>query len=240
MQLCAQAGGPPVPVSEDLFRVLDRAVELSRRSDGAFDVTVGPLVALWREARTTGRLPSQEQLDKAREAVGWQKIRLDRRRRTVQLLVPGMKLDLGGIAKGYAADSALATLRENGITRALIEAGGDIVVGDSPPDRDTWRIDLPPGDDPAQPRSLLLARGAVSTSGDTEQFVEIDGKRYSHIVDPRTGLGLTDRVSTTVLAPNGLTADSLATAACLLDARRAATLIRSYPGARLLLRVAQP
>ena len=238
MRLCAQAGGPPVRVSDDLFLVLRRAHDLARRSNGAFDVTVGPLVVLWRKARKIGALPDAAQLRRARELTGWRKMRLDEQARTVQLLVPGMRLDLGGIAKGYAGDCALAVLKEQGITRALFEAGGDIVVGDPPPGTDGWAVTL--FDAKAKQRPFKLANSAISTSGDTEQFVEIDGKRYSHVVDPHTGLGLTNRIAVTIIAREGITSDSLSKAVGVLGSRKGVratrSLTRSFPGASASVR----
>ena len=236
MQLCARAGGPPVKVSDDLFFVLQYAQALSKRTNGAFDVTVGPYVQLWRQARKTGRLPSTEALQSARKLVGWWKMRLNSEAKTVQLLVPGMQLDLGGIAKGYILDCALATLKKHGIASALIEAGGDIVVGDAPPGERGWRIEI--ANASPDKRMVILANSAISSSGDVEQYVEFNGKRYSHIVDPRTGLGLTTRIAVTVIAPNGITSDSLATALCVLGEEEGMKLIRSIPGVRAYIRKA--
>jgi thiamine biosynthesis lipoprotein len=212
MRLCRKAGGgDPVPVSEELLFVLSRGQEVSRLSGGAFDVTVGPVVHLWRLARRTERLPDPDDLNKALALVGHEKVRLDPKARTVRLLVPGMKLDLGGIAKGYAADEALKVLARHGVTRALVAAGGDIAVSGPPPDADGWTIGVAPLEDPDRKpsRYLVLKDGAVSTSGDAEQYAEIGGKRYSHIVDPHTGIGLVGRASATVVAPHGIMADSL-------------------------------
>jgi len=234
MRLCARAGSPPMRVSKDLFFVLQRACSLSERSSGAFDVTVGPFVQLWRQARKNKALPSAEKLQQARDRVSWRKIRLDPKARTVELTVPGMRLDLGGIAKGYTCDCALKTLRRYGITRALIEAGGDIVVGDPPPGRKGWLVDI--AATAPQVRSVLLSCKAISTSGDTEQYVEFEGRRYSHIVDPRTGLGLTSRIAATVIAPDGITSDSLATAACVLGEEKGRALVQSVPGTQIYIR----
>lgn len=234
MRLCAQAGGPPVRVSDDLFLVLQQAQALAQRTGGAFDVTVGPYVRLWRRARKTGQFPSAEELQRARARVGWRKMRLNPDTKTVQLLVPGMQLDLGGIAKGYALDCALATLKQQGITRALLEAGGDIVVGEAPPGEPGWRIEI--ANAVPEKRFVTLVNAAISSSGDVEQYIEFNGKRYSHIVDPRTGLGLTNRLAVTVIAPQGITSDSLATAACVLGERKGRELIRSVPGARAYVR----
>ena len=226
MRLCAQAGGAPTPISADLFTVLEHAQALAERSGGAFDITAGPIVRLWRHARRSGQMPSDQALDRARRLTGWTRLQLDAQRQTAQLLTAGMQLDLGGIAKGYAGDSALAVLHGAGLTRAMYEAGGDIVVADPPPGRPGWIIRIAETE-----RQLTLANAAVSTSGDTEQFVVIDAVRYAHIVDPRTALGMTSRVAATVVAPNGITADSLATAACVLGPSAGQRLVRTYAGA---------
>jgi FAD:protein FMN transferase len=237
MQLCQKAGGDPVRVSEPLFYVLSRAQEVSRLSDGAFDVTVGPVVRLWRRARKTQQLPDPQKLAQARALVGYQNLRLDEKARTVQLLKPGMQLDLGGIAKGYAADEALGVLQQQGITRALVAAGGDIAVSGPPPDAEGWTIGIAPLENPNQKpsRYLLLHDAAVSTSGDAEQYVEIDGKRYSHIVDPRTGLGLVGRQSITVVARHGIDADSLTKVLSVLGPERGLPIIDGLEGVAALV-----
>jgi thiamine biosynthesis lipoprotein len=232
----AAAEGKAVPVSEDLWRVLSEAQALSRRSGGAFDVTVGPVVRLWRRARRRHRLPSPDQLQRARELVGYQLIRLDPRRHAVELLKPGMQLDLGGIAKGYAVDEALAVLRKSGIRRALVDAGGDIALGDPPPGKPGWRIGIAPLEPDGPPsRFLWLSRTGIATSGDTWQYVEIGGRRYSHIVDPHTGLGLTDHSSVTVVAPTGMLADGLASAVSVLGPQKGVKLIEESPGTAALI-----
>jgi len=227
MKLCARAGGPAIGVSEDLFTVLAAAQDLSRRSEGAFDVTVGPFTQLWRLSRRTEKLPAPATLAAAKALVGFEKVRLDAKARTVELTTAGMKLDLGGIAKGFAADEALKVLRGKGINRALVAAGGDIAVGDAPPQSEGWRVGIAPLEHPTKPatRILLLTNAAVSTAGDTEQFVEIEGVRYSHILDPRTGLGLVGRCSITVVAARGLVSDGLDTAACVLGPVRGMKLV---------------
>jgi thiamine biosynthesis lipoprotein len=227
MRLCQKAGGDPVPVSDDLFRVLEQSQEIARLSDGAFDVTVGPVVRLWRQARRSHEMPDPKELARARELVGYKNVRLDAKSRTVQLLMPDMRLDLGGIGKGYAADAALTTLKELGITQALVAAGGDIAVSGPPPEADGWTIGIAPLLDPvAKPnRYLVLHDAAVSTSGDSEQYLEIHGKRYSHIVDPRTGIGLVDRMSVTVVAPHGIIADPMTKVVSVLGPERGLALI---------------
>jgi thiamine biosynthesis lipoprotein len=227
MQLCQRAVNRWVRVSRELFYVLWRAQNLAAQTAGAFDITIGPLVLLWREAGRTKQLPDEATLNEAKARVGWQKLILSKRRRAAQLARAGMRLDLGGIAKGYACDEALRTLTRFGIRRALVQMGGDLVVGDPPPDQPGWRIELPGLD--GQEQTLLLRRRALSTSGSTEQYVEIGGKRYAHIIDPRTGLGLTHLTLARVQAPDGITADSLATAACVMGAEAIDRLKRLYP-----------
>ena len=241
-RLSRSAGsGQAVKVSDELWWVLKRAQKLAQRTDGAFDVTVGPVVSLWRKARREKKLPEPARLAQALQAVGYKKLRLDSRRQTVQLLAPRMRLDLGAIAKGYAADEALKVLRRRGITRALVAGGGDMAMGDPPPGTKGWRIEIAPLDTTNSPpaRFVLLANAGLATSGDLFQHVTIDGKRYSHIVDPRTGIGLTDHSLVTVIAPDAITADSLATAVSVLGPEKGKKLIENTKGAAVRI-VRQP
>jgi len=237
-RLCDTAGsGRAVPISADLMKVLAHSQELARRTNGAFDVTVGPLVRLWRRARRMKEMPSHKRLAEALAATGFQHLELDPERGTAKLLRPGMQLDLGGIGQGYAADEALKMLRQHGITRALVDASGDIALGDPPPGKSGWRIGVAPLEtsDAAPSRYLLLANIGVSTSGGALQYVELGGKRYSHIVDPHTGLGLTDRSSVTLIAPDTTMADSLATAVSVLGPEAGLKLIEATPGTTALI-----
>lgn len=226
-RLCERAGGPSVPVSNDLFRVVSFAQDIARLTEGAFDVTVGPVVRLWRDARRTGHLPADAERQAALRLVGFNKIILDRAQRSILLEKPGMQLDLGGIAKGYAGDCALEVLRRHGIMSALFEAGGDIVVGDPPPGTSGWKVAMLTRSRRRHIRTL--ANCAISTSGATEQFVEIGGKRYSHIVNPVSGLGLTHRTLVTVIAPYGLLSDPLSTALSVMGPDRGAQVLRQFP-----------
>jgi thiamine biosynthesis lipoprotein len=227
MQLCKNAVRRPVHVSNELFFVISRAQEVSEASDGAFDITVGPVVRLWRRARKIHELPAPDKLAAARALIGYKNIRLNIELHTVELLKPEMQLDLGGIAKGYAADEALAVLAKHGIDRALVAASGDIAVSGPPPDAKGWKIGVAPLQDPdsAPSRYLMLSHAAVSTSGDAEQHIEINGRRYSHIVDPRTGIGLLGRQSATVVAPYGIMADSLTKVVCVLGPKKGFEII---------------
>jgi thiamine biosynthesis lipoprotein len=231
MRLCDQPYGTPVPVSDDLFQIIQISRRIAQSSNGAFDITVGPYVRLWRFSRKRKTLPSQSELAKARAAVGWQKLRLDAKRRTVTLLAPDMRLDLGGIGKGYSADQALKILRGRGINRALVAASGDIAIGDAPPGHAGWRIGIAAYGTRTNEvaRYVQLRNAGVSTSGDSEQFIEIGGVRYSHIVDPRTGLGLTERIQDTVIGPNATVTDSLDTTVNVLGADAGMKLVEATP-----------
>ncbi|GMV71173.1 MAG: FAD:protein FMN transferase [Phycisphaerales bacterium] len=213
-RLSDAAGGPAMPVSEDLYRVLDLARRFSEATGGAFDPTVGPVVRLWRQARREGQLPDRQALEGVLGTVGWQGIELHRDIRSVRLARPGMRLDLGGIGKGFIADRVGEVLRDQGVCCFLVDLGGDLLAGDAPPDRAGWTVVVRTGHGDAT--TLTVANAGVATSGDTAQFVEIEGVRYSHIVDPRTGLGLTNCIAATVIAPDATTADALASAVCVL------------------------
>jgi len=221
-----------VSVSDDLWQVLEKAQQVAILSDGAFDVTVGPCVVLWRKARRLKELPPTEALTNALKAVGYQKMKLNRSKHTVELLAPSMKLDLGGIAKGFAADEALKTLRNFGIRSALVAASGDIAVSDPPPGKKGWRVEVAPLDIPNPPpkRFVLLANAAVSTSGDMFQRLEIGGVRYSHIVDPRTGIGLTDHSLVTTIARDGMTADAISKVVAICGHAVGFPIIRKISG----------
>jgi thiamine biosynthesis lipoprotein len=227
----------PVPVGDDLWRVLVWAAEIRDATAGAFDVTVGPLTTVWRRARRSGRLPPADTLAAARAAVGADALLLDREARTVRLTRPGMRLDAGGIGRGYALDRALEVLTAHGITAAMIDCSGDVVMSGPPPGAAGWRIAIrpfagtPAGGGGADERGppLLLTHAAVTTSGDAYQFVEIDGVRYSHVVDPRTGLGVTGRTAVTVIAPDATTADALATALSVLGPDAGLEALAAFP-----------
>ncbi len=216
----------PAAVSPEMWKVLTWSQSLSERTEGAFDVTVGPLTRLWRRARRQRRLPSEERLRQALSSVGYRDIQLDPEIKSVRLTASDMRLDFGGVAKGFAADEARRALKERGISRVLINGGGDVTVGCPPPGQVGWRVGVAPLEPNAPPsRVLELANCAIATSGDAWQYVEIDGTRYSHIVDPHTGLGLTRRTSVSVIARDGMTADALASAVSVLGPERGLPLV---------------
>lgn len=229
-QLSRTSGsGKAVKVSDDLFAVLKESVRMAELSDGLFDITIGPMSKFWRVVRMSPdpQLPSEEELADLQKKVGYQHIRLNEEDQTVELLKPNMQLDLGGVAKGYAAEEALKVLKNYGIERALIDAGGDVTLDNPPPGRGAWNVVVPKNQKSEENRfvTLQVADRTVTTSGDLFQFVEIEGKRYSHIINPITGLGTTNQVQATVIAPNGMTADALSSILMLMSPEEGITLI---------------
>ena len=211
-RLTASAATGPQTLSPDLFAILDTSLRIAQATGGAFDPTIGPLTTLWRASRRSGTLPDLATLTRARQSTGYTLLTLNRKLRTAALARRGMRLDLGGIGKGWACAEALDVLTAQGITSALIESGGDIAVSGPPPGTEGWAIAF-------DESTLTLTHSGISTSGDTEQFVLIGGRRYSHIVNPRTGLGDTQQAAASVVIPNdkggARLSDPLATAVTL-------------------------
>ncbi|GBC84209.1 FAD:protein FMN transferase [bacterium HR11] len=223
-----RAGGPPVPVSEPLWDVLEQALAYSRETEGAFDVTVGPLVQLWGFLEGPRRVPSDEEIAQARTRVGYRKIELDPLRRTVRLATPGMVLDFGGIAKGYALDRAVERLRQAGLRHGLLNFGGEIyAMGASDGTDQPWTLAVRHPRRPDQAWQAFQVRDmAVSTSGDYERFFVVRGRRYGHILSPWTGRPVeTDVVSVTVVTPSATEADALSTAFLVMGPERAQALV---------------
>ncbi len=216
MRLCASAGSGPVAVSADLLSVLGEAQALAAASGGVFDVTCGPAVALWRQARRTAVLPAANNIADAWTHMGWRKLKLDAVAGTAELLQPGMRLDLGGIGKGWALDAALAAVAAAGAPIAMIEMGGDLVAGDPPPGEPGWRVAAGCGEGGAPPQDFVLSHAALATSGDSSQSVEIGGVHYSHVIDARTGQALVNHLCCTVVADRAALSDGLATAGRIL------------------------
>lgn len=216
-------------VGDDLWRVLVAAERFREDTRGAYDISVGPLTTLWRQARRSGRLPRADKLATARATVGAGAVELIAERRAVRLPRLGTRLDPGGIGMGYAADRAMLVLVDHGIAAALIEASGDILVSGPPPGTAGWRVAVAPLAPGGDGEVLTLTHAAVTTSGDAYQAVEIDGVRYSHIVDPRTGLGVQGASAVTVVAGDAMTADALATAASVLGPDEGPAILADFP-----------
>lgn len=229
------AAGREVHLSGQTVAVLRRAAEISELSGGAFDVTAAPLIRLWKETIESRRLPDAASLEAAKGLVGYRRLTLGANSARLE---PGMSVDLGGIAKGHAVDKAVEALKAEGVTSALIDAGGDGCALGTRPDGEPWRVGI---QDPASeaeealPRALLLSDAAYATSGDYRQQVEIDGVRYAHIVDPRTGEPARAAASVTVIAPDCTTADALATALTVLGPDEGLALVETLPDVECLV-----
>ena len=222
--------GKPTKVSSILMELLCTARQAYNNSYGSFDITVGPLSRLWRNARKSQQFPNASAINEARKSVGFNKVQLDSGAQTITFLQPNMQLDMGGIAKGYAADKVLALLQSFGITNALVDAGGDMVAFGMPLQKKGWRVgvNIPGQQEALWKRKLILSNRAVATSGDAYQFMLHKGKKYAHIIDARTGYGVTFQRNVTVVAPNATTADWLATACSILTLDQVKILAKKY------------
>ena len=222
--------GERIALSADLFKILRQAEGIAADSEGAFDITAGPFVRLWRLSKKNRRLPTEAQIIAARSRSGFHLLSLDPFDRTATKLSEGMLFDLGGIAKGVAADEALGILKESGFPRALVAASGDIVVGDPPPGKPNWTVQIEAVagiNENLPPIFIHLNKAAVSTSGDTRQYVEIDGNRYSHIVSTDTGLGISEGIAASVIAPSAMLSDAYATTVALLGEKEGLQFIEN-------------
>lgn len=228
------AGGDPVQVSDETFTVLEKAQECSELSGGAFDATIGPVVDAWGFGTDNPHVPDPPVLARALSFVNWRALELNPDGKTVRLVSPAMSIDLGGIAKGYAADRAAAVLRGRGIRHALIDAGGDIVAVGARPDGKPWRIGIrdPRGESPADTIGPVIdvEDGAVVTSGDYERFFVANGERYHHIFDPATGRPAKLARSATVIAKDSCDADMLSTAVFVLGPADGVRLVERLDG----------
>ena len=229
----------PFKASPELLEIVTRSLEISKLTDGAFDITCGNVTRLWRSMKNRKQLPPPDRLATAKAAMDWKAVKVDTQASTITLTKPGMLLDLGGVAKGYAADSVLKLLRDkHHLTRAIVIAGGDIAIGDPPPGKQGWEVGLrtcigPIGGGTKKLDSVLLKNAAVSTSGDLYQAVIIEGKRYAHIISPKSGLGVTESVSCSVVAPDGTTSDALATAMVVLGREKGEEIAKQIPSITL-------
>jgi thiamine biosynthesis lipoprotein len=199
----------PVHVSGELFAVLSAAAELSEATEGAFDITSAPLSRCWGFLRREGRLPPKEEIEQARAGVGMHMVDLDAAGRTVYFRRPGVALNLGAIGKGFALDRLAAFLEARGTRHALLSAGFSSILARG---RDPWRVNLRTATTGDLLARLRMADAAVGTSGAGEQFFEVDGVRYGHVIDPRTGWPSSGIVSASVIASNAASADALSTA----------------------------
>lgn len=236
-QVNRRAFAEAVPVDDELFEVLAAAVEFSRLSDGAFDVTVGPVVQLWRKAKKEGTAPDPELLRQARERVGYQNLILNPENRTVRFAKEGMVLDLGGIAKGFAIDKAVEILQSVSMQGGMVDIGGDLRCFGAPPDNAAhWLIGV---QNPANDENILLKLKlddrAVATSGDYRRFVVVNGVTHSHIINPATAGSAQTLSSVSIIATTAMQADALATAVSVLGNEKGMELIESIPEVEAIL-----
>jgi len=210
--------------------------EAWKKSGKTFDITIGPLSQLWRKARSEKRFPSAVEIKKAKLATGFENLVINNNTKTISFKKPGMRLDFGGIVKGYAAQKVVDYLKSKKIVIALADAGGDIVMSDAPPGKEGWSIgiNLPEQENELWDKKLELKNCSVATSGDVYQFTLHNGKKYSHIIDPLTGYGVTSQRNVTVIAKDGATADWLATACSILSIEKAMVLARKENAALLI------
>jgi thiamine biosynthesis lipoprotein len=234
-----EAADHPVEVDPDTFAVLTVAREICLASDRTFDPSVGPLLRVWKPLATLSTLPSDAEVAAARALVGYDGVLLDPKGLTVRFDRAGMSLDVGGIAKGYAADAAMAAALAVGATACRVNAGGDMVAGGRDHVFEVEVRDPAGGEADALPgRGFTIETGGVATSGNYERYTEIAGKRYSHILDPRTGRPVTDAVAqVTVVAPSGILADAYATALVVLGPVEGKALAERTAGTEALFLV---
>jgi len=229
------AGQGPVPASPETLDIISDALEMAALTDGAFDPTVGPLVRVWGFG-VHPHVPAPAEIEKARALVDYRRVKLDRTSGTVELPLPGMALDLGAIAKGYAVDRARSILQQHGIRQALIVAGGSVYALGSAPGNLPWRVAVQHPRDPQGVLGIIPVRDmAVDTSGDYQRFFDEGGRRYHHILDPRTGYPARACQSATVVHQSAGFADALATACFVLGPDRASALLARLPGTAALL-----
>jgi len=230
------AGVGPVKVDPEVAETVGMALDIARETGGAFDPTVGPLVKLWGIASRAARVPSQGEIDSALKLVDYNQVVVDRGSSTVFITRPGMSIDLGGIAKGYAADRAVEALMKAGIPGGIVAVAGDLRLFGAHDDGSPWTV----GVQHPRAKSTVLARfalsdRAISTSGDYERFFIRDGVRYHHIIDPRTGYPARGLMSVSVLADSSCLADSLATGLFVMGPVKAMEFAKSHPEIDTLL-----
>jgi thiamine biosynthesis lipoprotein len=232
--ISAQSGSENwLAVSKDLFDILSISDDISRKTGGAFDATLGPIVQEWRRATRKGYLPEKKVISEALAKTGYKNIQFDKNATRIRLLKKGMRLDIGGLGKGFAADEAVKVLKQFGITSAMIDAGGKLALMDPPPGEDGWKIVISTGRDSIQ--TITYSNVGIATSGPTYRYLEYEGKKYSHIVDPKTGIGLLFHLRTTVISPNATEADALATAFSVSGIKKGKKYLNKFPDNKVWL-----
>lgn len=220
-----------VTTDPEVFKFLQISMDYSRRSDGAFDITVGPLMRAWGFLRGQGHYPTQEELSNARKSVGWEHVHLDPGKRTVHFDLPGMALDPGGIGKGYVVDCVVSLLRDAGVKIALVDAGSSTIYAmGAPPGKNGWTVQIPrPGDRAHSISTVVLRDTSLSTSGNYEKFFTLNGRTYCHIMDPRTGEPVQGTLQTTVITPNATDSDALSLVMFVMGPDKSEKLLDRIP-----------
>jgi thiamine biosynthesis lipoprotein len=230
------AGIEPVRVSPELFELIRRSIGLSQLTDGAFDISYASMDRIWKFDGTMSELPAEEDIRASISKVGYSKIRLDETAQTVFLPEKGMKIGFGAIGKGYAADQAKALLLREGVPAGIINASGDMSVWGTNPNGKPWQVAITnPLDKTRSFGSFPIENGAVVTSGDYEKNVSIGGKKYSHIIDPRTGYPASGIISVSVFAPKAELADALSTAVFVMGIDAGLDRINQLEGVECLV-----
>ncbi|QQS47073.1 MAG: FAD:protein FMN transferase [Acidobacteriota bacterium] len=228
-----EAGHGPVAIDPELFDFIELCLSYSERSEGAFDITVGALMKTWGFFRAEGRLPSDAEIEAARKKTGYRHVILNQNGKTIRFDVQGLELDLGGIGKGYAVDRAVEVLRRHGITRALVNGCGSTIYGlGAPEDAQGWEIEIEdPLDHRKTARKIRLQNQALSVSGGYGKYFEVNGVRYSHILDPRNGRPARGVSSVAVITATGVDGDALDNVFYVLGPRRSRELAARFPPA---------
>jgi len=222
-----------IPISKDMFQSLHAGIAWHKKSGGAFDITIGPLIQLWKSCGKSGRLPTDAEITEAKNRLGVEHIVLDETHSTLKITKENLGINLGGVGKGYCAQEVGATLNERGVKHALIAIAGDIYALGGKPNGAAWSVGVQDPREPNSPQALLsvlhLNDMAVSTSGNYQRYVEIQGKRYSHIIDPRTGLTAEEAPSVTVVGPNVISTDVLGTALSVMGVKEGLAFVENMP-----------
>ena len=224
------AGIKPVKVDKELFDLIVRAIGISKLTDGAFDISYASMDRIWKFDGSMAKMPSKEEITASVEKVGYQNIVLDKKKSTVFLKLEGMKIGFGAIGKGYAADKAKTLLISKGVSSGIINASGDMNTWGKQPNGNEWKVAITNPMDKNKVFALLpITNGAVVTSGNYEKYVNFNGKRYSHIIDPRTGYPSTGIISVTVFSPKAELADALATSVFVMGKEAGLDRINQLP-----------
>jgi len=237
-----EAAKQVVKVDPELFDFIAECLRYSRESDGAFDITVGQLMKAWGFFRGEGRMPSESELAEARNRIGYRHVILNQKDKTIFFDKAGIEFDLGGIAKGYAVDRAVAVLKRHGVASALVSAGGSTIYAlGAPPGKSAWEVELQdPVDRNKIATTVRLKNQALSVSGSYEKFFELESVRYSHVMDPRTGKPVQGVLSAAVITDDGVSGDALDNVFYVLGVERSKALLNKFSASEVIFFLPEP